>query len=104
MCFVNIREYYEKDGKTLPGKKVSSHYHACIEHIILIVNQGISLSIEQYSALIKSIPAITATLTEMGYVINDEDDEPSVPKVKAKKEKSKPSKSNIEATSDEESD
>ncbi|RCI09067.1 hypothetical protein L249_5106 [Ophiocordyceps polyrhachis-furcata BCC 54312] len=85
-CLVNIREYYEKDGKMLPGKK------------------GISLSVEQYTALLKSVPAINAALGEMGQTVSDAprtDDLPIVDKPATKEKTRKSSKANIEATSDE---
>ncbi|KAF4470660.1 rna polymerase ii transcriptional coactivator [Fusarium albosuccineum] len=85
--YVNIREFYEKDGKHLPTKK------------------GISLSIEQYNLLLKAIPAINATLRKDGHNIEyaeDVSEAAPAPAAKPKKEKKKPSKANIEATSDEE--
>ncbi|KAJ6443288.1 transcriptional Coactivator p15 family protein [Purpureocillium lavendulum] len=86
MCLVNIREYYEKDSKMLPGKK------------------GISLSVEQYVALLKAAPAINDTLRTMGQDVTGLDGPEVAPTMKPKKEKAKPSKANIEATSDEEED
>ncbi|TQV95502.1 transcriptional Coactivator p15 [Cordyceps javanica] len=87
MCLINIREYYEKDGKFLPGKK------------------GISLSLEQYTALLKLAPSINGKLREMGQLVDTADaaeqDATAIVK-RSKKEKS--DKANIEATSDEDED
>ncbi|KAF9881969.1 transcriptional Coactivator p15 [Colletotrichum karsti] len=88
--FVNIREYYEKDGNMLPGKK------------------GISLSIAQYETLLKAVPAINAKLREMGHEVKEVQQGNGSPvaeetsKPAAKDDKSK--KANIEATSDEDSE
>jgi hypothetical protein len=48
MSMINIREFYEKDGKSLPGKK------------------GIALSIEQYAAVVTLLPEIEEVLKGKG--------------------------------------
>jgi hypothetical protein len=97
---INIREYYESGGQMRPGKK------------------GISLSLDQYKALVRAIPDINAELQRDGVAVNDAEDDaggeaaggggegPSVALAAAapRKDKAKaPKKSNIEATSDEDS-
>lgn len=88
---VNIREYYQNaGGEFLPGKK------------------GISLSIEQYRALLAAIPKINTALVEMGedvVITGDPGAEDTKGGGKAKGEarsKAKERKANIDATSDEE--
>ncbi|KAG6986573.1 hypothetical protein G7Y79_00077g099650 [Physcia stellaris] len=98
---VNIREYYEKDGQMLPGKK------------------GISLTMPQFNALLALLPELEAVLAAKGETVerpaynakpipstdgaNDEPEaeaeaENEEPSTKAE-EKSK--KKNFEATSEE---
>ncbi|KAF7858579.1 hypothetical protein EAF04_009179 [Stromatinia cepivora] len=57
---INIREFYEKDGNLLPGKK------------------GISLTIDQYKNLLQSIPQINANLKKKGIDITPEEEEEEV--------------------------
>ncbi|KAK5661403.1 hypothetical protein OQA88_11302 [Cercophora sp. LCS_1] len=88
---VNIREYYEAGGELKPGKK------------------GISLSIDQYKALLKAIPALNEELRAQGHEIGDS--EPSangsadggalLASPKKDKLRKKTKKLNIEVTSDE---
>ena len=110
MCFVNLREYYEDkaSGELKPGKKVGSRILISKVGIgELTFLQGISLSIEQYQALLRAVPAINAALGTLGYSVSDLDSKDSAPpqilkKESTLKEKRPKIKSNIEATSDEE--
>ncbi|EHA48628.1 hypothetical protein MCOR27_003352 [Pyricularia oryzae] len=89
MDFINIREYYEAGGEMKPGKK------------------GIGLTVDQYTAFLKAIPAINAELRSRGHDITDDSDGGGAPVVakpegNAKKStKKQEKKANIEATSDE---
>ncbi len=84
--------------------------HLSLERTETNCLQGISLSVDQYQALLKAIPAINAQLREAGIAADDpESAGPSEegklkPKLKAQHTAKSAKKSNIEATSDEDSE
>ncbi|KAK4241657.1 transcriptional Coactivator p15-domain-containing protein [Achaetomium macrosporum] len=87
---VNIREYYTTpDGELRPGKK------------------GISLSLDQYKALLKVIPELNEELRSQGHAVdNPQVSGTSDALVQAEKppKSKKPKKPNFEQTSEEEED
>ncbi|KAJ5170657.1 ssDNA-binding transcriptional regulator [Penicillium coprophilum] len=89
---VNIREYYEKDGQALPGKK------------------GISMPVDQFAAIISILPEIEQALSENGETLprpvysTEKGQFDEGEQGQDHPDNQNPSKPNIEATSDEESE
>lgn len=89
---VNVREYYEKDGQELPGKK------------------GISMPVDQFAAIISILPDIEQALKENGEILPrpvysaEGGQSGQGAQGQAHSDNPSPSKQNIEATSDEESE
>ncbi|KAJ5486357.1 ssDNA-binding transcriptional regulator [Penicillium desertorum] len=89
---VNVREYYEKDGQELPGKK------------------GISMPVDQFAAIVSLLPEIEKALKENGETLPrpvysaDGGQSDQGEQGQANPDNQSPSKQNIEATSDEESE
>ncbi|KAM5449625.1 hypothetical protein MaudCBS49596_004746 [Microsporum audouinii] len=91
---VNVREYYEKDGQDLPGKK------------------GISMTLEQFNNLIALLPEIATVVEQKGGKVTrpdfseaaitaEEDETMSDAEQKPKADSNLSPTKNFEATSDE---
>lgn len=107
MTMVGVREFYEKDGKTLPGKK------ACLTDLrsfgqIANEAKGIALTMDQFRTFVGLLPEIERVLEAKGvsvprpeYGTSSKSTGDGEEEERSMKHDAKPSKLNHEATSDE---
>nr|OQO17211.1 hypothetical protein B0A51_17336 [Rachicladosporium sp. CCFEE 5018] len=86
ITMVGIREFYEKDGKWLPGKK------------------GISLTTEQFNAVVEALPQIEASLKEKDIDMPRPDYSAAIPAAATKEEDDDEDDDNDDAEEDDEAE